>query len=1110
MASSGLGDIILGVGQSNRAGRSQTPTNVIEFAEAPWGLAMRLFPVQKIILKAHYGMALDDNPHNVDMDKPIPLDHPAYNEITELNEDVPDEDRTEDYGYYKWRVKVTDWRRQNMRYMTEAGYLRFLYAEGRCNIKAVDHERREMVLSIGRRSGKCVLGNTLVPTDRGIFRIDALGDAHGVTEQSVDVGVAQEGAARSRAAGFYNGGVKATRTLTTHCGYVLGGTDNHRIKVLASNGCVEWKHLADIQVGDVVCIHRGADLWATKPVDVRPYHNTLGTKPLVFPDTLTERWATLLGYLVGDGLWGYPNRTEVTVEHPETWEFLKTLFTELFGSYVVYMDKRTKNTGAVKFNGLGMRKFLSDLGFQLGTARDAKMVPWSIMQSPRPMVQAFLRGLFETDGSSGADGKTVSFCTASQRLGHEVQTLLLNFGIISRVNPKVVKGRTYWMLAIRGRRSKQLFADLIGFDTHKKMDTLLANLQAADREGGNTESIPHQRQWAERLVQSVVKTVPNAHKKQSWTRSAIREVLGNTIKPSTKEDITYSRIAQALPVAKEQGGDPAVIAHWENLVALDYYYDKVAAISEGQAPVYDLCVPEGKSFVANGFVNHNTFLASVISAYETYKLLLKGDPQAYYGLPPSNNIQIISVATDKDQAGLLYQEVSGHYRACGFFRPYTANNTQSYARFQTPKDIERYGRYVDDQTAKATLKVTFRSCIAKGLRGAGNLVVILDEMAHFIDEGQSGADAVYNAVTPSTSAFSPKNPKDTRKAIGPVEGRIISISSPLGRQGMFYKLFQIGMRGGEASKTMLCIQAPTWEVNPSLPASEFEKHYMKDPTVFFTEYGGEFTDRTRGWIEKPEDLFACIDKGLRPSNAPAPRRSHFVGIDMGLVNDYTAVAIGHLEATADRGNVIVLDLVDRIHSREGKYHHKERLDIDDVVEWLHKYSRQYYFAHGVFDQWAGIPFEQALAKRGLTQLKMQHFTDVTNSEVFKNFKDMMWDRRLVLYDHPIVDGHDHCGYIEEILELQAEQKSKNITKVTKPNIDGKFDDMADAIVRMVWLASQHLAKPKYVTGAYTAGGIQGPGGPRSGDYARALLATRRMGSSPDRQQHRFIRGRTMG
>jgi len=490
-----------------------------------------------------------------------------------------------------------------------------------------------------------------------------------------------------------------------------------------------------------------------------------------------------------------------------------------------------------------------------------------------------------------------------------------------------------------------------------------------------------------------------------------------------------------------------------------------------------------------------TTISACISAYETYKLLLKGDPQGYYGLPQSNNIQIISVATDKDQAGLLYQEVSGHFRNCAFFMPYTANNTQSYARFQTPKDIERYGAYKDDPTAKATIKITFRSCIAKGLRGAGNLVVIMDEMAHFIDEGQSGADAVYNAVTPSTSAFSPKDPNDTRVPIGEVEGRIISISSPLGRQGMFYKLFSLGFTSGAAADNMLCIEAPTWEVNPTVPAHEFEKHYAKDPTVFFTEYGGQFSDRTRGWIESEDDLLACVDPQARPQTQAPSRRSHFIGLDLGLVGDGTALAIGHLE---DFGGTpkIVVDLVDQIKAGEGLYADKERLELDDVVDWIYDLSRRFYLTEGMFDHWSGIVFQQALEKRGLKSLKSQHMTKNLASDIYQNFKHLMWDRRVVLYDWPIPQGQQHCAYIAELLELQAEQQSKHIVSVEAPNVDGKHDDMSDALVRMVWVASNNMSKPKHFAKPGSGGGVPLPS--RSTSYTSNVQRLSRTGSSPER------------
>ena len=537
--------------------------------------------------------------------------------------------------------------------------------------------------------------------------------------------------------------------------------------------------------------------------------------------------------------------------------------------------------------------------------------------------------------------------------------------------------------------------------------------------------------------------------------------------------------------------------------------------SEGRSNIGEVDHERRELVLSVGRRSGKTYLAAAIAAYEPYKLLLLGAPQAYYGLPSGNQIGIVSVATDKEQAGLLYTEVSSHFRDCGFFSPYTANNTLSYARFQTPKDIEDTCQYADDPTmARATIRISFKSCIAKGLRGPGNIVIILDEVAHFTDGGQSSAEAVYKAITPSTSAFTPKDPNNPDIPIRDMsDGRIISISSPLGRQGQFYKNFQDGMRGGKGASNMLCIQAPTWEVNPTLPPSEYEKHYLKDATSFFTEYGAEFTDRTRGWIERVGDLLACVDANLRPVTQAPARRPHFIGIDVGLVGNASAAAIGHLEKRGE-GKVIVLDYLDQIRAGFGEYAGVTRLEFDDVVEWIHQLSRQFYLAHGIFDQYAGIPFEQALMKKGLRQLQSEHMTRNLNSDIYRNFKDMMWDTRLVLYDWPIpVDSPEkHCPYIAELLELQAEVHSKYIIEVRAPNIEGKLDDRSDALARMVWLASKHMGMSKYVVGAHPDHQVAGILNPRAraAMQRKAHLRSRLMGSSPDRQRSRAFPRRTRG
>lgn len=457
-----------------------------------------------------------------------------------------------------------------------------------------------------------------------------------------------------------------------------------------------------------------------------------------------------------------------------------------------------------------------------------------------------------------------------------------------------------------------------------------------------------------------------------------------------------------------------------------------------------------------------TSVSACIVAYETYKLLSLGNPQRNYGLPKTNTIQLISVATAVDQASLLFQEASGHFQSCSFFAPYIANSTQTGVKFQTAADIEQYGSVRTNPSAKATLKITFRPSKSGGLRGAGNLVVILDEVAFFPDDGLASAQKVYDAVVPSTKAYTPKDPKNLRLALTKVsDARVILISSPMGRQGLFYKQFQMALSASSAADNMLAIQAPTWEVNTTVPFEVFDQEYHKSPVVFRTEYGGEFLDGTRGWIDEPNDLLACVDPKARPVHSGIQGISYFAGLDVALKGDGTAIAIGHLEPNGK----IVLDLVDWIKAGEGAYKDTEILMFTDVAEWVYQYSRRFYIRSGMFDQHMGLALDQALKAKGIQMFKMVPSSANRNSEYFQNFKDMMWDKRLVLFDTPVEEGHSHTGYIEELLELQAEQKTKHRVDVEAPRMPGKHDDRSDALVRMVYLATQDIKdQPLIMTG----------------------------------------------
>jgi hypothetical protein len=484
-----------------------------------------------------------------------------------------------------------------------------------------------------------------------------------------------------------------------------------------------------------------------------------------------------------------------------------------------------------------------------------------------------------------------------------------------------------------------------------------------------------------------------------------------------------------------------------------------------------------------------TYLSSCIASFETDKVLRKRCPQEYYGISPSDTIRIVTVATSKDQAKILYDNVQNHFTVCPRFLPYKANITQSLCKFQTIEDIKLSGRFPESVYAKSSILVTFYSCIAKGLRGSGNLSIILDEAAHFQKEGQASLEEIYKAIAPSTAAFTPKE-KGTHRPKGDSDGKIIMISSPLGKSGYFYENYDQGYKHDNLNR--LCISAPSWEINPTISAQVLLKFYSDNTTSFFTEFGAQFTDRTRGWIENEEDLFACIDLNLKPATGAPTKRPHFLGIDIGVTKgkDGTAFAIGHINDQ----NKIVLDLLEYLRAGEPPFEDLQRLDFDMIADHILELSKRYYISEGLLDSWCGIPLEQAIHKKGLIQIKSESIKRDLESQIYKNFKDMMWDKRLILYDYPIPPDKVHCGYIEELLELQAEFHSKYVITVAAPAVEGKHDDRSDALVRMVWLASQHIGKKGYIADANTRGKTLGAPMHRIQTRRRALLG----GSDPKR------------
>jgi stage V sporulation protein R len=356
----------------------------------------------------------------------------------------------------------------------------------------------------------CVLGHSYVLTDAGVVRAKEL------VENRARVQVS-DGQDRREVYDWAVFRDRETVTITTRRGLKLGGSLTHQ--VMLPDG--SWKRLDEVAVGDRLRTGRGSDLWATQPVaiDWRPaerltlaaierthkvaartllkclagkpvrrqeellpvlarysaersslsvMHN--GREQIQVPRIVDEDLAAFLGYLVGDGHISAVKRVIglTTGDEPQADHFAE-LAERLFG--LTARKKWDATKWRVLLSSRTLQDLLTHLGLETGFAARRKTVPDCILRSPRPVVAAFLRALYDCDGYAGKAGVILS--TASETMSEVVQLLLLNFGILSTRRPHK---DGVWHVHTVGR-SAEVFGREIGFRLERKAEALRAYVE---------------------------------------------------------------------------------------------------------------------------------------------------------------------------------------------------------------------------------------------------------------------------------------------------------------------------------------------------------------------------------------------------------------------------------------------------------------------------------------------------------------------------------------------------------------------------------------------------------------------------------------------------------
>jgi replicative DNA helicase len=499
-----------------------------------------------------------------------------------------------------------------------------------------------IILAARPAMGKCVVGGTRLvdPTSGRRWRLQDLVEQPTTSEDAAVLTLdGEQRLVATRPSARHANGTKPVFRVRTRSGRTLTATANHPL--LTWDG---WRPLEELTPGTPIAVPRRLEVSGTSPradAEVILLAYLLGdgcltgaTPTLTTASSMIETEARQAAAAFGTrcARRPVPGTDAVTLTFSSTTDRITTAqVAEVAGVSTWTVTSARTGSGHVAAatrariaeveRVLGdaddapadwLRWWLEELGIR-GHAAGTKFVPDVVFTLPNEQVALFLSRLFATDGSAwvaeGHGYSGISYCSGSEQLVQDVQHLLLRFGILSSIRERWVRyldGRNRaFELEIRDAANVRRFLDEIGIFSKEAACERVR--RAIDRRSGphsNTDLLPREvwelilaekgsRSWAE---VSVAAGMPRSH---NWHVGRRR--------PSRR---TVARLAQALESPKLHA-----------IATSDVLWDPIESITPaGEAPVYDLTVPDTHNFVADDIVVHNSSLVLGISQFVAVKL----------------------------------------------------------------------------------------------------------------------------------------------------------------------------------------------------------------------------------------------------------------------------------------------------------------------------------------------------------------------------------------------------------------------------------------------------------------------------------------------------------
>lgn len=451
--------------------------------------------------------------------------------------------------------------------------------------------------------GKCVTGDTIIRVDGGITEIKNLDFTDGYLEREYVVDGLTDYVTTSHT---YREVCDEVVAIKDNYGSVIKVTKNHPLRVLSKEGVV-WKKALDIKEGDVLL---------SKKFDSS-----------YFKDIKHDFNAYMYGFVLGDGCVSNKAKgcNSLTLSYNK--ERIVTLLNE--NGFIEDTTKRTRSdnfrsalrdSGKIyrlykEFprEGRNLKKELWEIGVYNYTWGDVDKEHFPRSGSYEYILNV-LAGYIDTDGyiAYSGDYGYVEFCCKSESLISDLQDVLSSLGFKAyRGKDRYDKdyNRYYPRLRLNARDSVELMLlikDLLVLK-HEQAEELISKFGGKTRQG--KLDIP--LECGSVLRDEINFLIKVCFESKGMTRTQYKNLKTGYF--SNDLDRHRTSINNILSFIEDNKLEREFIAYplWDEFKTISYLRNcnvsTVVSVEEiGTHVVYDVTIPKTHTFIANGFISHNT------------------------------------------------------------------------------------------------------------------------------------------------------------------------------------------------------------------------------------------------------------------------------------------------------------------------------------------------------------------------------------------------------------------------------------------------------------------------------------------------------------------------